>query len=77
MTVSATTESTHTITVTQANWNMTKFIAAADLLKKTAFINHRSRKTITGLVLHNFTNSKTQIDSVAVVEDLSPTGWDP
>ena len=59
MIISATTESTHTITVARANWNTTKSIADVELLKKILFINHRPRRTITGLVLHNFFSSIT------------------
>jgi hypothetical protein len=65
--VSATTDSRHTVTVARA---ATKFIVDVDLLQRILLINHRSRETITGLVLYNFSKSNTHIHSAAVVEEL-------
>lgn len=68
--VCATPQSKHTFAVTRASRNKTKFIVDVDLLNKILFINHRSRKTITGLVLRGFSGSKTQLKSATVVEEL-------
>lgn len=65
--VSATTDSQHTVTIARA---ATEFTVDVDFLQRVLLVNHRSRETITRLVLHNFSKSNTHIHSAAVVEEL-------